>query len=197
VRVNYPKGSDKAQAEAKLEALRSPGEDFAKRIMDRGLPSAAKIKVLAPLEGTWDYTVALREGPGAEPHMSTGTVTNELVFDHRFLSSRFFGTLYPGGHEVLLAGQGLIGYDNTKQVYTSTWADTVTTGMMAGSGKFDEKERVLHETGRFTNPITGVEQGFRSELRFVDANSYRRTVFVLDKSGKESPLMEFEYTRRN
>ena len=186
--------AEKAQAKA---AAHPAGESMVREVLERGRPSAAQnIGILAPLTGTWDFTATVRAAPGAEPERTAGTTTNEMILDDRFLSSTVLGNLSIGGHEALFNGRGLLGYDNAKKSFTSVWVDTLGTGMMVGSGKYDEKEKVLKETGRFTDPLDGVEKGFRSELWFTDAEHYKRVIFTTDKSGKESKLMEFEYSRR-
>lgn len=172
-------------------------EAVVKKMMDSGKPSEANhIKILAQLSGDWSYKAAIWAVPGAEPEWSTGTITNRMTMDSRFLSSAVLGSLYIGGQQVLVKGQGFLGYDNAKKSFTSVWLDTMTTGMMIGSGKYDKKDNAIRETGQFTNPLTGGEEKFRSELQFTDADDYKRTIFAINKAGKESKLMEFDYSKR-
>lgn len=74
--------------------------------------------------------------------------------------------------------------------------DTITTGMATGTGNYDKKDNAIKETGQFTNPLTGREERFRSELQFLDIDDYKRTIFVAGKSGKETKLMEFDFSKR-
>jgi hypothetical protein len=119
-----------------------------------------------------------------------------MTLDDRFLSSSFVGELDVGGNYAMIKGQGLIGYDNAKKVFTSVWVDTLTTSMMTGAGKYDPKANAINETGQFTNPLTGAESRFRSELQFTDDDDYKRTIFAVGKSGKETKLMEFDCSKR-
>jgi hypothetical protein len=118
-----------------------------------------------------------------------------MILNDRFLSSSEVGNLNMGGHDMSVHSQGLIGYDNAKNAFTSVWIDTLSTGMMIGSGTFDKKHKAIEETGNFTNPINGAGEKFRAELRFVGLDHYSRTIFTTGKAGKESKLMEFEYSR--
>jgi hypothetical protein len=189
-------GAQKARSHA-AKAPQLLDESVVKKMMDSGKPSEANhIKILAQLSGDWSYRAAVWAVPGAEPEWSMGTITNQMTMDSRFLSSAVLGSLYIGGQQVLVKGQGFLGYDNAKKSFTSVWLDTMTTGMMIGSGKYDKKDNAIRETGMFTNPLTGTEEKFRSELQFTDTQNYKRTIFAVDKAGKESKLMEFDYSKR-
>lgn len=174
-----------------------PGEALANAIRTRGMPSDKdNMAVLMPLTGTWDYEESFWTDPKAEPQRSMGTVTSEMVLDNRFLSAKSAGSLNVGGQLIPTEGQELIGYDTVKKSFSFAAADTVTTGMMLSTGKYDEKKHVVAQAGRFTNPLTGLNQDFRSELLFVDAEHYKRTVFAADKAGRETKLIEIDYSRR-
>jgi hypothetical protein len=189
-------GAQKARSHA-TTAPQLLDESVVKKMLDSGKPSEANhFKILALLSGDWYYKAAVWAVPGAEPRWTTGTITNQMVMENRFLSSKVGGFLDLGGQKVLLTGQGFLGYDNAKKSFTSVWIDTMTTGTMIGAGQYDKKDNAIKETGQFTNPLTGREEGFRSELKFTDEENYKRTIFVIGKSGKESKLMEFDYSKR-
>jgi len=160
-----------------------------------GMPSKMH-EVLAPLIGTWEYTVTVWMSPEAKPEQSTGTSVNELILGGRFVSSKVTGILRMGDNFVPFEGQGLIGYDNTKKEFTSTWIDTMGTGIMVGSGKYDEKEKSIKETGHFTSPMKDGEQKFRSELQFTSADTYKYIMYTSEKGGKELKNMEIEYKKK-
>ena len=186
------KAATAAAPEAKL-----PGDDIALGILSRAKPSDKdNTAVLMPLTGTWDYTESFWTSPKAAPEHAMGSVTNDMILDGHYLSSNAMGSLNIGREQISVQGQELIGFDNAKKSLSFFAADTTTTGMTTGSGKFDAKAKVIRETGRFTNPLTGVEQDFRSELTFVDSTHYKRTIFAADKSGRESKLMEIDYSKR-
>lgn len=184
-------------APAFAEKSKAPGEAEVNAIIERAAPSDTNnINVLSPLSGEWEYSVSVWLKPGVEPQKATGKMTSDMVLGNRFLSSTIMGSVNVAGHETPLNGQGLIGYDNAKESFSSVWTDTLSTGMTIGNGKYDEKAKTITETGRFTNPFNGAEEKFRAETRLVDAGNYERTVYTTGKSGKEAKLMEFQFTKK-
>jgi len=187
----------KAPAAAASPEARLPNDDIAAAIYARSKASEKdNIAALVPLEGTWDYTESLWTDPKAKPEQGTGFVTNSMGLDRHYLTSHFMGSLNIGRESIPVEGQELIGFDTAKKSLSFVAVDTLTTSVTAGSGTFDEKTKVIRETGHFTNPLTGVEQDFRAELAFADADHYKRTVFVVHKSGRDTKLMESDYTKR-
>lgn len=167
-----------------------------RKIIESGSPSADKNRVLAQLIGDWHSKEAFWAVPGVEPKWTAGVIRNQMTLDDRFLSSAFVGELDVGGNAAMINGQGLIGYDNAKKSFTSVWVDTLTTSLMTGAGRYDPKTKAIVETGQFTNPLTGKEARFRSELKFTGDDDYKRTIFAVDKSGTETKLMEFDFSKR-
>lgn len=200
---------------------RLPDDDLAMGIIARGRVSGKdNADVLMPLTGTWNYVESFWTRPKAEPEHASGSVTNGMIMDDHYLSSKSNGNLNVGREQIPFEGRELIGFDNAKKSFSFVAVDTLTTGMTVGSGRFEAKPKnvgkagrvkkgmiaggksngnagVLTESGRFTNPLTGAEERFRSEIEVVDADHYTRTVFAIGKSGKESKLMEFDYSRSN
>ncbi len=188
---------EKDQAPAALAAQKTPAQDALRKMVESNRPSEKTgHSVLMSLAGTWDYSAKFWASKDVEPQPTMGAVKNEMIMDGRFLSSDTLGSLRVDGHTVPVLGRGLIGYDMAKKAYTSVWVDSISSGMMVGAGNYDEKEKTISETGKFTDPVDGVEKNFRSELRFTDAQSYKRTIFTTDKAGKEVKLMEIELTKK-
>lgn len=190
--------STPAQAAEKAQAAAKPAKILAhaevEKIIERGNPSGA-LEILAPLTGHWDYKAAMWAVPGAEPDWATGKISSRMILGNRFLSSELNGSFNIGGQDIPVNGQGLIGYDAVKKSFSTSWVDTLNTGMMNGSAKYDEKTKVLTETGKFINPVTAAEESYRAEIAFNDAESYKRTIFATEKNGKERKFMEIEYSR--
>jgi hypothetical protein len=178
-------------AEARL-----PNDDLAAAMQERGKVSEKDIAVLMPLAGTWDFTESFWTPPKGEPEHAIGTVTNDFTLDRHYFSSKASGSLNIGRQSMPFEAQEFIGFDTAKKAFSFIAIDTLTTGMTTGSGSYDEKSHVIKETGRFTNPLTGLEQDFRSEITVVDADHYTRSIFAAHKSGRETKLVEIDYTRR-
>jgi len=152
-------------------------------------------RILASLIGTWDFDLKFWSSKDAEPQLSTGTVTNEMVLGNRFLSGKMMVVLNIGGENVPYEGWSLEGYDTFKKAYTSVMVDKVHTGITTGTGQYDEKSKTLEQKGSFTHPLLDKERKYRSVLEFTEGNAYKRTVYIADKSGKEFKLLEIDYRR--
>ena len=158
-------------------------------------PSAPH-QMLSSLIGTWYYTIKYWTKEGADAQISTGLITNEMILDGRFLSSKTSLLLNIGGQYIPYEGWGILGFDTIKNIYTSVWVDTMRTGMMTGTGKYNEQLKAIEEKGFFTHPLIKKEQAYRSELQFTSDDIHKRTVFITDKSGKEFKVLEIEFSRQ-
>ena len=153
-------------------------------------------RLLSTLAGTWDYIVKYRTDEDADPQMSSGAMTNEMVVGGRFLSSKTTLILNVGEQNIPYEGWGLLGYDTAKNVFTSVWADTLHTGVITGTGKYDEKLKTIEEKGRFTLPLSGKEHAYRSELQWTGDDAYRRTIYMAGASGREFKVLEIEFQKQ-
>lgn len=190
--------TNKTQATVTRDRKPALDKRIVENMQERSKPSEKEnIHILTSLAGDWFYTITVwaASDDAAKRYKATGKIKNEMVLGDRFLSGTFIDDRNFGGHQVAVKGQSLIGYDNDKKSFTSVWVDSLSTGMMIGKGNYDAKEKVLNETGRFTDPLDGTEKTFRSELKLTDAENHKRTIFITDKAGKESKYMEIDYRR--
>ena len=188
-------GNPQAAIDADKEAISSKNADYQK-MLERGRAAEKdNIEVLSSLVGEWNYTATFWTKPDAEGMRSDGTTTNEMVLNDRFLASNVVGAFNIDGKATPIKGQGMIGYDSTKKAFTSVWADTLSPGMMIGKGIYDAKTKSIKETGQFINPLTGAQEGYSSELIFIDSKTYKKTLFTSGKTGKYTKLMEIEYSK--
>ncbi|MCU1336668.1 MAG: hypothetical protein JWO19_2249 [Bryobacterales bacterium] len=203
-------------AAATSPEARLPADGIAEAMQVRAKPSAKDhTAVLMPLTGSWNYVESIWTTPKAEPQQGTGFVVNDMVLDGHYLSSKVTGTLNIGHEQIPFEGQELIGFDNAKKSLSFVAVDSLATGVTVGTGKYEEKaaaanktgtgpgdakaggkERNIWESGRFTNPLTGVEQGFHSQLTLVDDEHYRRIISAVDNAGHETKLLEIDYTKK-
>lgn len=183
------------QGDAEKAAIAEKDASFQK-MKQRGRASDSdNTAILAPLAGEWNYVATFWANADAEGARSDGTTTNEMVLNDRFLASSVVGVLNIDGKAAPIKGQGMIGYDSTKKAFTSVWADTLSPGMMLGKGSYDSKTKSIKETGQFINPLTGTQDNFSSQIDFTGPRTYKKTLYVVGKSGKQTKLMEIEYTR--
>lgn len=153
-------------------------------------------RIFADLVGTWDFDLKYWSSGDAKPQKSSGTMDNELVLGGKFLFGKMKANLQVGGQLLAYEGMHILGYDAVKQEYASALADTMQTGILSGTGQYDEERKVLEETGRFTHPLTDQEQAYRAELALTGADGFKRSVFINDTSGKEFKVLEMEFRRQ-
>ena len=150
-------------------------------------------KVLEPLIGNWSHAVKWRTKPDGEFTETTGNNINEWILGGRFLRQTVTGMNMGQPFE----GLGITGYDNVKQEYNSVWMDSMGTGMMIATGKFDGATSTISETGTFSCPITGEkDMPFRSEWNITGPDGYTYAMYATTPEGTEYKAMEAFYTRQ-
>lgn len=147
---------------------------------------------LSDFVGEWDAKVTHWMDPSAPPQTSVGTESSTLKFGGRFVESRFNGT-YAGAP---FEGVSVTGYDNVRGKYTSTWHDSMGTGIFMSMGDYDPATRTYTLRGTMADPMKPKElTPIRQVIRIVDADHH---VFEWHEAhgGKEIRTMQIEYTRK-
>ncbi len=158
---------------------------------ERGTPGADHA-VLKPLEGEWTVTIRHWMKPGKKHEKSIGTSSNSWILDGRFLKQKYKGEWAGQPFE----GMGFMGYDNVRKEYVSVWMDSMSTGIMQGSGQYDPTTRTIKSSGTFSCPLTGEKNmWYRDELKIVNDNKVIMNMYVKDPEGKEFRSMELVYKR--
>ena len=139
----------------------------------------------------WNEEVTMWMAPGAPPTKSTTTVVNKMIMGGRYQESRHTGNMMGMPFE----GYGLLGYDNARKVFVSSWVDNMGTGIMFMEGKWDDKTSTIHFTGKATDATTGKEIGVREIFTLIDANKQKMEMFMT-QDGKEHKSMEIVFTRK-
>jgi hypothetical protein len=148
-------------------------------------------KVLEQFVGNWDTTMKAWM-PGSEAAQeSTGTSSIEWILGGRFIQQKFSGTHMGQPFE----GIGITGYDNQKQKYQSVWIDNMGTGMMNSTLNYDAATKTFAEEGSFSCPMKGGDLIYRAVMTIKDADHYSYEMYTTDE-GKESKMMEIQYTRK-
>lgn len=147
-------------------------------------------KVLSAFEGTWKAVVTMWMAPGAPPSVSEGTMTSRWVLGGRWLRQDYSGVWM----DMPFEGLGYFGHDNIKKEYVGTWTDTMGTGMMFSTGKYDPATKAFTMYGEFAEP-TGKTVKARDVIRIVSKDKHTMEMFVPGPDGKEFKTMEIVYTR--
>jgi hypothetical protein len=136
---------------------------------------------LKQLVGTWD----------AESEFGKGTMTYQMGLGGLWLIGDFEGDF--GG--VKFQGKGLDTYDSATKKYRSVWVDSFTTGPRIMEGNLDKDNKVMTMTGEGPGH-DGKTGKFKSIAEMKDADTVNFTLFMMDKDGKEQPVVKLTYKRK-
>jgi len=161
--------------------------DVYKKLATPGEPH----KQLAGLVGTWTTKTKEWMEPNKPPTESTGSCEEKVVLDGRFLQQECTGEMMGQPFN----GIGVIGYDNHKKKYVSTWTDSMSTGIfvMEGTGSPDGKTVTLK--GGHEDPIEG-RMEHRAVWKFPDENTQVFELYGAGKGKENMKMMEITYTRK-
>lgn len=151
-------------------------------------------KQLQKMTGKWSYTSKWWMRADAKPEESKGSSSMRMILGGRFLEQNIKGKSMGQPYE----GHGMIGYDNLKKQYETTWTDNMSTGMMRATGTYDDATKTLTEQGEFTCPMTPDNKAtYRGETKWIDANNFTYSMYGKGMTQKddEFKMMELTYKR--
>lgn len=151
-------------------------------------------KMLAKSDGTWTGETTMWMENGAKPMMSKSEATNKMMYGGRYQITNHKGDFMGMPFE----GMSIVGYDNSKKKFVSTWIDNMGTGMMHSEGDWNASTKSVEFKGKMTDPSRpGKDCDFREVFTFVDDNTQKLEMYGPDsKTGKEYKTMEIKYTRK-
>ncbi len=148
-------------------------------------------QMIAKCDGDWHEDLVFWMDPKAEPTKAEAECTNSMIMGGRYQESIHKGDMMGMPFE----GKGLLGYDNIKKVFQSTWIDNMGTGVMYMEGPYDKKTNSVTLTGKMVDPMTGKTEKARQIFTFVDEKTQKLEMFVT-KGDKEFKSMEIKMTKR-
>lgn len=149
-----------------------------------------KLKAMA---GSWNVTSRMwMGGPNTKPMESKGTAEKRMILNNRFLQEDFKGTVMGKP----FTGQGLVGYDNAKQKFVSTWADNMSTAVTVYEGKLDASGKEMVVSGSSFCPMEQKEKTYRMVTHIENDKKHTMEAFEAAPDGKEIKTMEIVYTRK-
>lgn len=173
-RTGAPSDADKQEMMRRAEQAGAPGPGH---------------KVLEHYVGNWKCEVKCWMDPNGQPQQSQGTAKAKWIMGGRYLEEEFHGEMMGRPFQ----GRTVMGFNNVKQTYQSTWIDDMNTAMFCSEGKGDAKQITLE--GRSSCPATGrTDIPMRVVLRVIDANKH--TFEMFDGSQGNARTMEITYTRQ-
>jgi len=155
------------------------------KVIEAGTPGEGH-KALEPCAGKWDLKVKHFEKAGAPPVESNATSEVKWIMDGRFLEEVVKGSMM----DMPFEGKGVIGYDNTKKKYVSSWIDNMSTGIMFSEGTYDPATKTSTSTGECADPVTGKLVKHRMVRKAIDNDHWTMQMFMPGEDGKEYMGME-------
>jgi hypothetical protein len=136
---------------------------------------------LKRLVGTWD----------AESEYGKGTMTYKMGLGGLWLMGDFAGEF--GGMK--FQGKGLDTYDSATKKYRSVWVDSFSTMPRIMEGNWDKDDKVMTMTGEGLGP-DGMPAKYKSTTEIKDANTVTFGLFMVDKDGRDLPMVKITYKRK-
>ncbi len=137
-------------------------------------------KMIAKSDGDWSGEVTHWMTPDAPPLISKCNETNKMIMGGRYQLSEFKGEFMGMPFD----GMNIMGYDNAKKVFNTTWIDNMGTGVMNLQGKWDEKTRTINFKGTMVDPMTGKDCEAKETFTFIDDNTQLMQMFAPRPDGK-------------
>jgi hypothetical protein len=157
-------------------------------------------KMLAELDGNWNFTVKMwmNPDPNAKPQESKGTAVRKSIMGGRYVVMDVSGKMQiPGEDGKMKAtpfkGMGIDGYDNVKKKFVSSWIDNMSTGIQFSEGTYDAATKTYTYTSDMEQ-MPGVRTPVRQVLKVPD-NNHMTLEWYETHGGQEKKTMEIDYTR--
>jgi hypothetical protein len=157
-------------------------------------------KMLADMNGTWNYTVKfwMNPDPNAKPQESKGTATRKSVMGGRYVVMDVTGKMQMPDQngkmkDMQFKGMGVEGYDNVKQKFVASWIDNMGTGIQFSEGTYDPATKTLTYTSEI-EMMPGMKMPIRETLKIADKDHMMLEWFETH-GGQEKKTMEINYTR--
>jgi len=187
--------TQKAKEKADAEAAKAGGDPAAMSEADMMaamgpyMTPGPEHAELAKMVGEWDTTIKMFWGP--EPTESKGTATFKMILGGRYLVQE---AKSPDMGGMPFEGHGMVGFDNGKKMYHSTWYDSMGTGVMVGTGT--ETDGVVTMKSTMYEPMAGMEVTTTEKSWHVDADTHMFEMYMPGPDGKEAKVMEITYKRK-
>jgi hypothetical protein len=147
-------------------------------------------KMLAKTNGTWTGEVTMWMAEGAPAQTSASTSVTESIYDGLYSQTKHSGDMMG----MPFQGTSIMGYDNMKKEFFSTWIDNMGSGVMVMTGQMTGKTINLSGNVRCMN---GQDAPMREVFTMVDDDHMTMEMYGPDPAtGKEYKNMEIKYTRK-
>ncbi len=135
---------------------------YSKAWKDYMTPGAPHAK-LAGIAGKWQAIFAVYPVSGGDPFVYNLTGINTMILEGKFLQVSFKGVMGGAPFESMAT----IGYDNNRKLYTSTWMDSMGTGVINLEGNMSADGEQLILVGKTREILTEKEIEVKQVIRFL------------------------------
>jgi hypothetical protein len=149
-------------------------------------------KQLDYFTGEWKATTTVWMDPKAPPQKTEGKTHAESKFGGRYVEMQHEGKF----QDQPFSGEGLIGFDNMKGKFFSTWIDSMSTGMWLAWGSYDKGSNTYTFHGSMDDPMAqGAQVKVREVIHPTDAKHCTFEWYETRKDGKEAKTMQIDYAK--
>ncbi len=150
-------------------------------------------KMLSTWSGKWVGEISFHPTADQPFQKGSSTIFNKMVMGGRYQLCTEKGSMGSNQFE----GMNILGFDNMKKQFISTWIDNQGTGIMILQGPWNETTKTINLTGVQTDAKTGKEKNIHETLRIIDKDRQVLELFEPDVDGKDFKTLEILYTRKS
>ena len=147
---------------------------------------------LLRLVGTWNcVNKVYLNGPSKPPVESKGVSTQKLILGGKLLLQEYEGEMMGTPY----TGQGLMGFDNSRKLYVSTWADSLSGTISYMTGGRSTDGSTYTSFGTIDEPWNGeIGKTVKYVLKLVDQDTVVFTCWQV-MHAEDTKAFEIEYRR--
>ncbi|MBL8840027.1 MAG: DUF1579 domain-containing protein [Planctomycetes bacterium] len=147
---------------------------------------------LADYLGDWDVETSISMAPGQPPMKSKSKAKFSWRIEGRFLQQELKGQLMGKPYE----GFGLIGHDNFKQAFVSTWVDNFNTYKLDSEGRLGQDGKTLIFYGTLDEYLTGEnDKPVKYVYRWKSADQFSFEIHDLAIGEANTCVVTMDYRR--
>ena len=174
----------------------NPGADAGMELWIKLGKPGPNQKILERMAGKWDTVTKMSMGPGQPETESKGTLESVMILGGRFLRVESQGEWQGHAFESL----GIMGYDNTKEKFTTVSMDSTGTMFIQAEGSWNAKAQVLSYVGEYDDPFSKgkIKMKFRWAWHLTSADAMEMEMWEVPppEMGPEYKAMTMTYSRR-
>jgi Protein of unknown function (DUF1579) len=167
--IDAPPAMDMQKYMAEMMKLATPGKEH---------------KALAAMAGEWDITTKYRMGPNEGWQDGKATCTYKSVMGGRWVIQEFKSEF--GG--MPFEGLQILGYDNMKKKYVSSWRDNFSTWAVHTEGTASADGKTITLTGQMVDLMTPKGRTMKTVITIISDKEQNFAMYDTI-NGKESLVM--------